>query len=262
MNLKATYGYLSLLNRALIALVVCVVSVGAFVFFPLTSGAVSDRFSGRWVMFQELNTVAEIPVVGSIVTRTDVVVLYDLSFREGLLSGEGTLCKLQIDNGTSLVKTIIPERFKVSLPKPKLSAAFRRENERWIFHQPKQYLVVGARLQNILKDSLPENPSDPRVVDQDNDGKPGVTIRISGIITGEIYVTQRNWTELDGVLKAPGRIEGAALFGNEQKILGATSRYLTGKPDSKPDPKNSRFFLLRVSKNTSCNQALATFGLQ
>jgi hypothetical protein len=99
------------------------------------------------------------------------------------------------------------------------------------------------------------------VIDQDKDGKPGVTVQISGIATGDIYVTQRNWTELSGFLKAPGRIEGRALFGSEQHILGATSWYLTRSPHSQPEPRDSSFYLIRLGKKVSCRDAMASFGL-
>jgi hypothetical protein len=230
----------------------------------LSSGseAAPERFSGRWAMLQLLATTSEIPIVGTLRSKTETVVLYDLTYREDVLSGEGTLCRVRIDSGTDLVKTVLPDRFLATLPKPKLNAELIFRDGRWLFRQPKQYVVVGASLVNALTDPLPYKDSDPRVVDQDKDGKPGVTIQISGIAQGDIYVTQRNWTELYGSLKAPGRFEGMVLFGNEQKILGATSLYLTRSPNAKPDRERSLFYLLRMSRKASCRQALTSFGIK
>jgi hypothetical protein len=224
--------------------------------------AATERFSGRWAMLQLLATTSQIPVVGMLRSKTETVVLYDLTYREGTLSGEGALCRLRIDSGTELVKTVFSDRFKAALPTPRLNASLTFNGARWIFHQSKQYVVVGASLQTPLKDPLPTKASDPRVLDQDKDSKPGVTVQISGIVDGYIYVAQRNWTELQGSLKAPGRFEGSVLFGNEQNILGATSWVLARGPQAKPDSNNSLFYLVRMSKKASCGQALKAFGIE
>jgi hypothetical protein len=224
--------------------------------------AETDRFSGRWAMLQLLATTSEIPVVGTLRSKTETVVLYDLAYGEGILSGQGTLCRLRIDSGTQLAKTLLSERFIATLPPPYLNASLKVNGGRWEFHQPKQYVVVGAILKDPFKDPLPTHASDPRVSDQDKDGKPGVTVQVSGIAEGYIYVVQRNWTELDGSLKAPGRFEGNVLFGNEQNILGATSWYLTRGSRAKPNSDNSLFYLIRISKKASCAQALKAFGME
>jgi hypothetical protein len=223
--------------------------------------AAPDLFSGRWAMLQLLATTSEIPTIGTLRSNTETVVLFDLTYREGILSGEGSLCRLRINSGTSLVQTVIPERFRATLPTPRIEASLKFSGGRWLFHQPKQYVVVGAKLNDVIKDPLPVQASDPRVFDQDKDGKPGVTIRISGIATGDIYVIQRNWTELYGSLKAPGRFEGKVLFGNEQHVLGASAWYLARGPHAKPASENSLFYLVRTSKKASCSQALKAFAL-
>jgi hypothetical protein len=239
------------------------VALVGWVLLLVSSGseAATDPFSGRWAMLQLLTTTSEIPVAGTLRSKTESVVLYDLTYDRDMLSGEGSLCSLRIDSGTNLVKTILPKRFLATLPKPKLSASLISKGGRWSFYQPKQTIVVGASINDVVGDSLPNRASDPRVIDQDKDGKPGVTIQISGIATGDIYVTQRNWTELSGFLKAPGRIEGRALFGSEQHILGATSWYLTRSPHSQPEPRDSSFYLIRLGKKASCRDAMASFGL-
>ena len=37
---------------------------------------------------------------------------------------------------------------------------------------------------------LPGEADDPRVVDADSDGNPGVTVQVRGLIDGEVYMVQ------------------------------------------------------------------------
>ncbi len=225
------------------------------------SGKWRRRFSGRWAMLQILTTVSELPVLGRIYAKTRVVTLHELQYREQRLAGKGKLCRMLVDSGTARVKTVLPKAFLRSLPRPVFDAALFSKGGRWVLRQGRRHIVVGARLRDRVVGSLPTDAGDPRVVDQDADGRPGVTIRIDGLVKGDIYVTQRNWSELTGELRAPGRFEGRIEFGNEQNILGATSWVLKHPPRAKPVPDRSHFHLVRMRKNARCDEALQLFNL-
>jgi hypothetical protein len=219
------------------------------------------RFSGRWAMLQVIVTAAELPVVGKLYATTRVVALHDLSYGAQRLRGEGNLCHMEIESGTGLVRTVLPRAFVRSLPRPALDAALLRRRDGWLLEQDRQIILVGARLRDRIVDPLPTRANDPRVVDQDKDGKPGVTIRVAGIVSGEIYVAQRSWTSLSGKLQAPGLFKGRIEFGNEQHILGATSWFLKHPPGANPVPDRSAFHLVRMGRSARCRDALRLFNL-
>ncbi len=219
------------------------------------------RFTGRWAMLQVIVTESDLPVVGKIYATTRVVTLFDLGYERQRLSGKGSLCLMEIDSGTSMVDTVLPAAFVRSLPRPVIDASLRQRGDRWLFGQKRQTILVGARLKDPLRDPLPTREGDSRVFDQDRDGKPGVTIHVDGIVQGDIYVVQRNWTALSGELEAPGRFKGRIVFGNEQHILGATSWFLKHPPGVKPTPERSLFHLVRVGSKTGCSEALGLFNL-
>jgi hypothetical protein len=148
-----------------------------------------------------------------------------------------------------------------SLPPPLLDASLRQQGDRWLLEQKRQTILVGARLDDPLHDPLPSQAGDARVFDQDRDGKPGVTIHLDGIVEGEIYVAQRNWTALSGQLEAPGRFKGRIAFGNEQHILDATSWFLKHSPGVKPTSGRSLFYLVRMGSKAGCPEALGLFNL-
>jgi len=89
---------------------------------------------------------------------------------------------------------------------------------------------------------------------QDEDGLPGLTVRIAGLVDGEIYIVQRGTEALDGSLQAPGLVRGTVTWTDEQVILGADNEVLEAgaptRPD--PDPGKSWFELRRADAATDC----------
>jgi hypothetical protein len=106
-----------------------------------------------------------------------------------------------------------------------------------------------VELDDPMNETLPESAEDPRVIDQDGDGEPGMTVRVEGIISGDIYVAQRNWKvfcgdlvsgdETTGSEDAP-RIAGNIRWGMDQRVLGASSGLLNRQTDSVPHPDLAR----------------------
>lgn len=227
----------------------------------LTSPAIAQAgtFDGRWVFVQRMTTSASVPVVGDIEATTDVISLHDLQDDGGRLRGEGKLCKITIDSGTDLVDTILPKAFRKSLPPPRIDAAIDVEDGVVKLRQGKRVVVVGARLGDE-SEALPTSKKDPRVFDQDGDDKPGVTIRIGGLVSGDMYIVQRSWTRLDGGYWKDGTFGGRLAFGNEQVVLGSTSPFLGDPPKARPVPSKSWFRLARLADDASCKDARRVGG--
>jgi hypothetical protein len=229
-------------------------SLAVLAFVTPTTGKEAS-LSGRWVMVQLTTTVADLPVIGDIYATSRLVTLHDLEHDGRRLRGGGVICQLELDSGSSLVDTELSEGFKRALPEPYIDARVRRADGRVRFTQARQWIVVGAELDNPKTDALPLDEDDERVRDQDGDGRPGVTIEVSGIVDGEIYAAQRTWTRLSGLKRVDGSFRGRVYFGNEQSILGATSSMLESAPETTPLPKRSWFVLLPVSDGTGCEEA-------
>ncbi len=212
--------------------------------------------SGRWVMVQQTVTSSDIPVLGKIRATTRAVVLYDLQQDGARVQGEGQLCALNIDSGTRMVDTVLPAAFRQAQPTPKLDAVLKQRGDAWRLEQRRMWTVLGAKLKNPTRDALPLRSEDPRVWDQDKDGKPGVTVRIKGFVGGDIYVAQRSWSDLVAIIKDNNRLRGSIRFDQEQVILGATNDLLTDPPEATPDLRRSFFAMERMPAQTTCAQAL------
>jgi len=124
--------------------------------------------------------------------------------------------------------------------------------------------VRGALLEDPVSDPLPTDPEDPRVIDQDEDGEPGMTVRITllGILEGETYVVQRMSYRLSGVVVGSDRIEGTIEWSDEQTVLGATNPLLKAETVGTldPDPAAHRFVMVRVDETWTCETLRERLG--
>lgn len=80
-------------------------------------------------------------------------------------------------------------------------------------------IVFGAALADPVGDALPTTEGDARVRDQDRDGKPGVTIKLS---VGRIFAALRVRLALDASVSSTSTIAGSADLHLDQAILGDT----------------------------------------
>jgi hypothetical protein len=122
--------------------------------------------------------------------------------------------------------------------------------------------VVGAQIADPANGALPTAAADPQVVDQDGDGKPGVTIKIGGLVSGDLYVVQRQKSDLSGIATGSLRVEGHYGFTSEQVILGSTSALLQSAASGQqavtdPNTCASTFTMVRLGDAATCADVLA-----
>ena len=212
--------------------------------------------SGPWAMVQFYPQIAILPLAGEVPRLSTVVQLVEIAQDGEALTMVDRYCFTDVDDGTPLVETEIPLEFMASL-RPGPRTAVLRETEAGILFEAARYLEVrGAVLDDPAGDPLPTEADDPRVIDQDGDGNPGMTVRVTilGIVEGETYIVQRVAYRLSGRLVAPDRIEGRIEWTDEQNVLAATNPLLEadtiGAAD--PDPAAHRFVMVRIDPTWTC----------
>jgi hypothetical protein len=167
------------------------------------------------------------------------------------------VCDLRTSSPTPLVDTRYPAAFLRAISGGTREARLVRRDDVVTYVQPKRWEAKGARLGDAASDPLPREPADPRVVDADRDGHPGLTVRIGGLVSGDLRVVSRGWTALRGELVAPGRIEGRVRWRTEQRILQSTNGLLSHQPNPTPhpDPDRSWFRMVRLPDGAGCDMA-------
>jgi hypothetical protein len=186
------------------------------------------------------------------------VLLADVAQASSDLSINAQYCDhYEKEDGTAAAQVTIPDRFRASL-RPFTRTGSYADNGAGtaVFFLPSFVEVIGATLADPANDPLPTDASDTRVVDQDQDGNPGVTIKLGGSVSGDLYVVQRQKSELTGIAVSPNRLEGHYGFTSEQNVLDSNPAYL--KPlaaqTAVADPNlcASTFTMVRVQASTTC----------
>jgi len=230
------------------------------------AASASLDLSGVWAMIQIASEIMQIPIVGERTRTTATYLRLTIDQSGATLAILETHCATNIDDGTMMVNTTIPDAFLRSLSVTERVARLelasdasqstddRSSNPRIVFPWATQ--VLGARLRDPENEALPTDVADPRVFDQDSDGHAGMTVRVEimGLIRGEVYVVQRNRNRLVGTVVSPGFIKGTIEWETEQVVLGASSSFLEsagqGIPD--PDPERNFFLAKRIDPILDC----------
>lgn len=121
---------------------------------------------------------------------------------------------------------------------------------------------VGIRLDDPANESLPTDPEDPRIVDDDGDGNPGitVTIRVSDDLTGELYIARREIFAYEAFLTEPDRLVGTVTDESEQLVIGASDPIFASSPanwSQYQDPSKNPIILERVDADWDCDRLAA-----
>jgi hypothetical protein len=121
---------------------------------------------------------------------------------------------------------------------------------------------VGIRLDDPFNDPLPTDPNDPRIVDDDGDGKPGltVTIEVTPEFIGELYIARREIFAFEALLTEPDLLTGVVTDDSEQLVLGASDPVFASSPANwgqYADLTKSPIILRRVDESWDCERLAA-----
>ena len=127
-------------------------------------------------------------------------------------------------------------------------------------HRPETPTGVGIDLAKPT-DPLPTDPNDPRIVDDDHDGHPGITvhIRLNDDVQGDLYLARRERFAYDLEAQDDGRLTGTVEDHSEQLLIGASSDlFLTQAPWVQvEDRSKSPIILEPVDRDWDCERLMA-----
>jgi hypothetical protein len=212
--------------------------------------SVPPELQGVWAHRQTLVGIAEVPVIGAVESPTVTTMRVTFSATpEGLVMNE-TICGLLLGDQNGIVRLIVPNAFRDSIGLLERPASL----DGAAFSAARFLELRGAELADPDNDALPTEPDDPRLTDPDEDGNPGLTVRATGLVDGEIYVVQRSWTILDGQLEGD-RLDGLIEWNSEQIILDADNPVLlSGAPSGQVNDANRHWFRsTRIDEGRDCD---------
>lgn len=223
--------------------------------------------AGTFALKTRTLTLEEAPVFGEVEgggTNLRLVVRsYDEE--EGLYRQESVLCGGENYEVAGLTQ-IIPASTWPKVPKSVLEVV-ELEHATGHYVSTGHLQLWGLRdlpdpFETPLPTSLDEAGAEPhasRIYDMEGDGNPGVTIRVQGLVNGEIYGIQRKTVGLEGVTLGPDKAVGFARLAKESLQLGADNDLLNAGGGSSrpfPDPKESWFEEIRLPDGADCDDVV------
>jgi hypothetical protein len=216
----------------------------------------NSDYLGTWAQFQHAATITDSPI-GQFNTTIHTLHLVEVTQEgDGSLVAHHIVCDIQAESTSAIsADTIVPDSYIQSLVPYSRSVVFDAVGG--TFTGARVTEVKGCVLSDNENEDLPTSADDSRVTDQDNDGNPGMTIQVSGAINGDLYVVERNWTELNGTMTGM-RIDGLLTWGVEQNKLGQSNMILSMDIPSwvDPDASKSYFEMVQITAGDSCIELL------
>lgn len=216
-------------------------------------GAALD-LSGRWAQLIHQTSLSNPAIIGEVTTVTRTYAVVDLDQDGEFVSMTPEVCDISVETSSRGVRTEIPREFVDAVDRSSREGRIRMNDDGVMIVFPRRYSVLGAELSDMEGETLPDDADDLRVRDADGDGNPGVTVRIRGIVRGEIYLVQRAWSHLLALDVRRDTIAGNVQWGEESEILRATSPFLRMQPDTQPHfaQHQNYFRMVRVDDDFSC----------
>ncbi len=199
------------------------VGVGTPRVLSLAAPALAAPPAGWWAQRRVVRETVDLPVLGDDDRRVISLHLWRIEGEAPRLRITETTCAVRFE-GESMVTTKVPAGVVRGVPPTARRALLR--GDRLVV--PPRVEVRGARLPSPDA-PLPTRADDAAVADTDGDGRPGVTVRVEGIVAGHTQLVQRVTTSLEGRL-AGDRITGRLRLTDEQSVLSASRDTLRTPP--------------------------------
>jgi hypothetical protein len=184
----------------------------------------------------------------------------DFSVLDGELVDQASFCFSE-QRTDQPIETSLSDAAIQAIRPPATPVEIERTGDTFTIRRPATPTPVGIRLEDPTNEPLPTDPGDPRIVDDDGDGSPGitVTIRVSPELVGELYIARREIFAYEATLTTPDRFEGTVTDESEQLVIGASDPLFLTESDWRqhPDPAKSPIILIRVDDTWDCERLAA-----
>jgi hypothetical protein len=219
--------------------------------------------SGTWVARVQGAQIVNAPIVGKLNTESIFFVLMTISQTGTAVVLDGRYCdRVENDQSKPFVPVVvIPDAWAHTEKLVHRAGTFAPGAGGYSILSLKGAPEIAGAVLASPSDPLPtaadylNNPNDPRVIDEDNDGHPGITIQLSGAsISGQLYSVQRQITSVEAIAVAADRLTGTLVFNSTQNVLDSdptslAALYAQPGTSSVSDPTcNSNFAMVRVGE--------------
>lgn len=183
----------------------------------------------------------------------------DLVIEDGELVAYDRFCSAEYIANQPF-ETIFSDEATQAIQPPGAVVNVYQENGVWKLRRPATPTLNG--IDGDPNVPLSTDRNDPLLSDDDNDGKPGVTVvvKLFGFIEGEIYIARREIFANEMTLYSDGSLRGKVIDDSEQLVIGASLAILDtpNNPPQRRDPGLNPIILIPVSDDIdTCEELMA-----
>ena len=156
-------------------------------------------------------------------------------------------------------KSEVPDAFTRAIIPRDAFVEIRRDQDGLSLWRPETPTPIGIRMEDPDQ-PLPTDPRDPRITDDDGDGKPGVTvkIRLYDRFDTELYIARREIFAYALTPQTDGTLSGYVSDHSEQLVLGSPFPPLRKQnaPTQNPDENLSPILLVPIDDSYDCEKVM------
>ena len=157
------------------------------------------------------------------------------------------------------IKSRVPDSFTRAIVPRTTPVVVTAGSVDFAIFRPSTPTAIGIQLNP--EEELPLDPKDPRIIDSDDDGKPGVTVYIEAgppVNNAELYIARREIFAYQMEKDNAGGFKGYVIDNSEQLIVGSNTILLRGQrnPKQHENPNLSPIYLVPVAADTDCESLM------
>jgi len=214
--------------------------------------AMTGAIEGRWAMVETQTALVTAPLLGTLAQASTSYYLAELAAGEMTV----TLCDWLTEDASKLATTRMGDGVLANLDPFVRTYTLTTSGAGFDFEVATGVALRGVALTDPASEAMPTESTDPRVIDQDLDGEPGITLVVQGMVTGTLYVAHRHVASLTGSLASDTRISGLTTWTTEQIIFGSDPALIAAQKPvaiTHPDADKSHFVMIKVGDTDDCD---------
>ncbi|CAB4987864.1 unannotated protein [freshwater metagenome] len=179
----------------------------------------------------------------------------DLSMKGGSLMATESFCHAE-HRGDQPIETTISDAATSAIKPIAAKVDVSLRNGKLHLERPPTPTGIGIEFADPANDALPTDPNDPRTVDDDGDGNPGITVhvKVTEELQGDIYIARREIFQYEVTQQKNLSLIGTVTDNSEQLIIGASNQMFITRAEwiQVPDLNKSPIVLLPVEQSWDC----------
>ena len=183
----------------------------------------------------------------------------DLSMKDGSLMATESFCHAE-HRGDQPIETTISDAATSAIKPIAAKVDVSLRNGKLHLQRPPTPTGIGIEFADPANDTLPTDPNDPRTVDDDGDGNPGITvhIKVTEEFQGDLYIARREIFQYEVTQQKNLSLIGTVTDNSEQLIIGASNPIFITRAEwiQVPDLNKSPIVLVPVEQSWDCEKLM------